>query len=200
MLQNYWELSTSSPNDGSMQHTSGLFQPTDARNLKVQSPADFRTKVNQWHNSSAEQLPPKSNNNNTLSRLTLPYSWHHLAVLEKQTNISYIDSLVHALQNRSKVYFPGTWDGAGIVIQEYKLVLFTQGKVACTVFKQLARRMMHINDWRKHAEPNIPHNPKHNGLVYLYPYKMPDALTILTSPEWTRAIFVRDPKERTLSA
>jgi hypothetical protein len=60
--------------------------------------------------------------------------------------------------------------------------------------------MMHLNDWRKHVEPNIPHNPKHNGLTYLYHYKTPDALTILTSPEWTRALFVRDPKERTLSA
>ncbi|KAL3911554.1 MAG: hypothetical protein SGILL_007234, partial [Bacillariaceae sp.] len=29
---------------------------------------------------------------------------------------------------------------------------------------------------------------------------MPDALAILTSPKWTKAIFVRDPKERTLSA
>ena len=47
---------------------------------------------------------------------------------------------------------------------------------------------------------HLPHNPKKNGLTYLYHYSIADALTILTHPEWTRAVFVRDPKERTLSA
>jgi len=90
-------------------------------------------------------------------------------------------------------------DGAGIVIKEYKLVFFTQGKVACTVFKQLFRRMMHKEDWMIDSA-HQPHNPKKNGLTYLYHYSIADALTILTNPQWTRAIFVRDPEERTLSA
>ena len=47
---------------------------------------------------------------------------------------------------------------------------------------------------------HLPHNPRKNGLTYLYHYRVADALTILTHPDWTRAIFVRDPKERTLSA
>lgn len=72
-------------------------------------------------------------------------------------------------------------------------------KVACTVFKQLFRRMMHHSDWKK-DNGVVPHDPGKNGLIYLYQYSVPDALTILTHPEWTRAIFVRDPKERTLSA
>jgi hypothetical protein len=59
---------------------------------------------------------------------------------------------------------------------------------------------MHLDDWATHLEPFIPHDPQLNGLIYLYQYKPKDALTILTSPHWTRAIFVRDPKERLLSA
>jgi hypothetical protein len=33
------------------------------------------------------------------------------------------------LLNNSKIYNTGSWDGAGIVIPEYRLVFFTQGKV-----------------------------------------------------------------------
>lgn len=111
-----------------------------------------------------------------------------------------LEHLMSQMTNHSLVYWPGPWDGAGIVVEEFKLVFFTQGKVACTVFKQLFRRMMHLEDWMVHKEPHIPHNPARNGLTYLYHYKAMDALTILTSPDWTRAMFVRDPKERTLSA
>lgn len=59
--------------------------------------------------------------------------------------------------------------------------------------------MMHHSDWKKDNDV-VPHEPGRNGLIYLYQYSIPDALTILTHPDWTRAIFVRDPKERTLSA
>jgi hypothetical protein len=47
---------------------------------------------------------------------------------------------------------------------------------------------------------HLPHNPRKNGLTYLYHYSIADGLTILTHPDWKRAIFVRDLKERTLSA
>mmetsp|Transcript_4828 Transcript_4828/g.10790 ORF Transcript_4828/g.10790 Transcript_4828/m.10790 type:complete len:247 (-) Transcript_4828:1059-1799(-) len=59
--------------------------------------------------------------------------------------------------------------------------------------------MMHLENWMVDSA-NLPHDPKRNGLTYLYHYSVVDALTILTHPDWTRAIFVRDPKERTLSA
>jgi len=108
-------------------------------------------------------------------------------------------NLADQLRNHALVYFPGPWDGSGIVIEEFKLVFFTQGKVACTVFKQLFRRMMNIENWMV-DNAKLPHNPRENGLTYLYHYNVADALTILTHPDWTRAIFVRDPKERTLSA
>ncbi|KAL3763082.1 hypothetical protein ACHAW5_010710 [Stephanodiscus triporus] len=93
------------------------------------------------------------------------------------------------------------WGVAPIVVKEYKLLFFHQGKVACTEFKKLLRRMMHLDDWRKGSDKgNIPHNPSYNGLKYLYHYPLKTALEMLTDPEWTRAIFVRDPKERFFSA
>lgn len=99
-----------------------------------------------------------------------------------------------------KIFQRGHWDVAPIVVEEYKLLFFTQGKVACTEFKKILRRMMGLKDWRVHKEPNIPHNPQYNGLKYLYHYPLPTAMHMLTDPNWTRAIFVRDPKERLLSA
>lgn len=123
-----------------------------------------------------------------------------LLELELSSNSTHVDYLKHTLKKSSKIFRPGSWDGAGIVLADYRLILFTQGKVACTVFKQLARRMMGLADWNIHREPDLPHNPQKNGLTYLYHYPPTVALTMMTSPRWTRAIFVRDPKERVLSA
>ena len=98
------------------------------------------------------------------------------------------------------IYKRGAWDGAPIVVEKYKLIFFTTPKVGCTVFKQLFRRMSGLKDWKKEIDPDIPHDPKINGLSYLYNYNVNDATVMLKSDEWTRAIFVRDPKERLLSA
>jgi hypothetical protein len=107
---------------------------------------------------------------------------------------------INLFANPSNIYRAGNWDGAPIVVEEYKLIFFTQAKVASTVFKQLLRRMMHVEDWMMHKEPHIPHNPAKNGLTYLYQLPPDKALHVMTAPDWTRAIFVRDPKERALSA
>jgi Sulfotransferase family len=64
--------------------------------------------------------------------------------------------------------------------------------------------MMGYKDWKEQSNEDdyrqIPHNPKHNGLVYLHDYSLEEANRIMTSSEYRRAIFVRDPKERFLSA
>ena len=93
----------------------------------------------------------------------------------------------------------GGWDSSPIVIEEYKLIFFTTPKVGTTVFKKLFRRMMGLSDWQNENE-NLPHNPRFNGLNYLFDYSTRRAWEIWNSPNWTRAIFVRDPKERLLSA
>ncbi|KAG7336998.1 sulfotransferase family protein [Nitzschia inconspicua] len=141
-----------------------------------------------------------SNSTTSLSSLNISELAKDLVILESLTSATHVEYLKQTLNSSSKIYRPGSWDGAGIVLEEYKLILFTQGKVACTVFKQLARRMMGLRDWKVHNEPHIPHNPQKNGLLYLYHYPPTVALAIMISPGWTRALFVRDPKERTLSA
>jgi hypothetical protein len=102
------------------------------------------------------------------------------------------------------VYYKATdlfWDSSPIVIESHKLLFFSIPKVGCTVWKQLFRKMMGIEDWKSQDYENfLPHNPDVNGLKYLYDYSIEEASIMLSSPEWTRAMMVRDPKIRFLSA
>ena len=92
---------------------------------------------------------------------------------------------------------PGwNWDRSPVVIESHKLIFFTIPKVGCTVFKQLFRRMMRHENWKT----KDPHNPHRNGLDYLSEWSLEEAAEMMTSPEWTRAVFIRDPKQRFLSA
>lgn len=105
------------------------------------------------------------------------------------------------LESTDYIYGGEHWDSAPIVLEDFKLVFFTTPKVGCTTWKQLFRRMMGYSNWRAENTGNmLPWNPKTNGLKYLYHYNLTYASEIMSSPEWTRAIFVRDPKERFLSA
>ena len=87
-----------------------------------------------------------------------------------------------------------------IVIEEYKLLFFTVEKIGSTVLKQLMRRMMHYENYDEHSGTGIPHMWPKNGLKYIHQYTLEEANEMMTSPKWTRAMFVRDPKERSLSA
>eukprot|EP00571_Detonula_confervacea_P009747 CAMPEP_0172322420 /NCGR_PEP_ID=MMETSP1058-20130122/45843_1 /TAXON_ID=83371 /ORGANISM="Detonula confervacea, Strain CCMP 353" /LENGTH=354 /DNA_ID=CAMNT_0013038157 /DNA_START=144 /DNA_END=1205 /DNA_ORIENTATION=- len=89
-----------------------------------------------------------------------------------------------------------------IVLEKYKLVLFTNPKMGSTVLRQLMRRMMgytnyYVNTWGKDA---LPHTWPANGLNYTSHYSLDKINEMMTSDKWTRATFVRDPKERALSA
>ena len=44
------------------------------------------------------------------------------------------------------------------------------------------------------------HNPSTNGLKYLHAFSPRDATNMMRDPSWTRAIFLREPKQRFLSA
>ena len=88
------------------------------------------------------------------------------------------------------------WDNDPVVIESHKLVFFTVPKNACTTFKKLFRRMMGHPDWFHRS----PHDPSKNGLRYLGHYHRDRQREMMESREWTRAVFVRDPLERTLSA
>ena len=85
------------------------------------------------------------------------------------------------------------------VLEEHRLLFFTVPKVACTVFKQLFRRMSGYPNWKKHNN-DLPHKQQFNGLKLLRDYPLDVANDMLTNDTWTRAFFVRDPRERLLSA
>ncbi|EED88134.1 predicted protein [Thalassiosira pseudonana CCMP1335] len=106
-----------------------------------------------------------------------------------------------------------------IVNEEYKLVLFANPKIGSTVLKQLMRRMMGYEDydantWGKEKYPhkcgmvNVTNENgevtgsycRYNGLNYTSQFSIQQVNEMMTSDEWTRATFVRDPKERVLSA
>lgn len=105
------------------------------------------------------------------------------------------------LKITDNIYTRLHWDLAPIVIQKYKLVFFTQPKVGATIWKQALRRMEGLDDWKElWGEKQLPHNPETNGLKYLYDFPIHEAEMMMTSPDWVRAIFVRNPKDRFLSA
>jgi len=103
------------------------------------------------------------------------------------------------LRPGDKIYSYGPWDMSPIVVERYKLMFFTIPKVGCTVWKQLFRRMEGYEDWLDERHP-LPHAPMRNGLQYLYDYPPAVADRMLIDPAWTRAIFIRDPRQRLLSA
>ena len=105
------------------------------------------------------------------------------------------------LHPKDKIYSRNWWEKP-TVIEEYKLIFFSIPKVASTEWKLLFRRMM---GWS--YEPKIGvervakyQNPNINGLLTLDQYPLEVAQEMMNSPNWTRAIFVREPKERLVSA
>ena len=95
------------------------------------------------------------------------------------------------------IYSLKSWNAAPVVLKPNKLLFFTIQKTGCTVWKQLFRRMMGHPDWN---DPSVSMNPKTNGLDYLTIYPLQEATNMMNDPSYTRAIFVRDPKARFLSA
>jgi hypothetical protein len=88
-----------------------------------------------------------------------------------------------------------------IVFEQYKLVFFLVPKVAQTTFLQLFLRMLNSSMWNT-TDTQTVHN---TAMPLLQPHKLGSfkaekAQEIMTSPNYTRAIFVRDPAERLLSA
>lgn len=95
------------------------------------------------------------------------------------------------------IIYSSTWD-APIVVEKYKLLFFYAPKVACTGFKILFHRMNGINvsAWKFEQV----HRPQRNGLRYLFDYSPSQANKMMQDPSWTRAVFVRNPHEKLVSA
>lgn len=109
------------------------------------------------------------------------------------------DTSMHFVQPTDFIYQDLPGEAAPIVLEEHKLIFFAQAKVGCTVWKMLFRRILGYPDWYS-TDHGLPHIPSLNGLRYLYHYNLTYASHIMTAPDWTRAVFTRDPKERFLSA
>ena len=103
------------------------------------------------------------------------------------------------LEDMEYIYERGPWDGAPVVVEEFKLLFFTVPGIASTSFKELLRRMTGLEDYQV-SNSSIPHDPSKNGLKYLYDFDEDEAKEMMTSPDWTRAIFVQDPKARAVAA
>jgi hypothetical protein len=88
------------------------------------------------------------------------------------------------------------WNTGPVIIESHKLIFFTVQKVGCTIWKQLFRRMMGWEDWK---DP-LPKHDRHTGLIRPSRHNLSQATYMINSPEYTRAIFLRDPKEKFLSA
>jgi hypothetical protein len=112
-----------------------------------------------------------------------------------ETSAVHIVSSISTVEPQDYIY-QKRWDAAPVVIESHKLVFFTIPKVGCTVWKQLFRRMMGFQNWKSMP----PHDPENNGLVYLSDYNTSRATEMMNDPTWTKALFIRDPKERLLSA
>jgi hypothetical protein len=90
------------------------------------------------------------------------------------------------------IYSKQDFDSSPIVIESHKLIFFTVTGVGDVTWRCLFRRMLGYADWRNTTS-------QFEGLRYLYDYNVSRATEMMTSPDYTRAMFVRDPKVRLLS-
>jgi hypothetical protein len=125
------------------------------------------------------------------------YPEDHIQTTVVVTNSKNVVPLQPRVTVEPEDYIYSTRLGAApIVIENHKLIFFYVPKVGCSIWKRLFRRMTGYADWKTKS----PHSSTTNGLTYLYHYNVSTATQMINSPEYTKAIFLRDPKERFLSA
>jgi hypothetical protein len=83
-----------------------------------------------------------------------------------------------------------------VVNEEYNLVFFLTAKAASSEWIRFLMRLQGSEHW---CEDGI-HPKGMNDLTFLSDYSIEEAQEMMTSPKWNRAIFVRNPKPRILSA
>lgn len=104
-----------------------------------------------------------------------------------QAKLDYHDVIYNTKGDTSN-YIP-------VVNEEYKTVFFFGGMRESTAWKRMFVRMTGSPKWYV----NDIHQKEVNSLKWLNDFSLEDAQQIMTSPEWTRAIFVQNPKHRLLS-
>jgi hypothetical protein len=97
------------------------------------------------------------------------------------------------IRTNDYIFSKQDFDSSPIVLERYKLVFFTVAGVGDVTWRCLFRRMMGHSDWQNTTR-------QLDGLSYLYEFNVQEATTMMTSTEYTRAMFVRDPEQRILSS
>ena len=82
-----------------------------------------------------------------------------------------------------------------IVLEQYKLIWFLNPKVASTSTRVTLARL--LNQQVDRINTNYTHI---RNFTFLHTYSINQIKEFLISPDWIRAIILRDPKERLLSA
>ena len=109
------------------------------------------------------------------------------------SNANPIDSKSYTPVEQDDPIFNNMFDSSPIVIESHKLIFFPVPKVADTLWLMLLRRMMGFENWKSLDVDSF------EGLVRLSDYSIEKATEMMNSPDYTRATFLRDPKDRFLS-
>lgn len=83
-----------------------------------------------------------------------------------------------------------------MVNEEFKVVFFQVAKAASSEWTRFFARLAGNPSWCAH----YVHDNEVNGIKRLNDFSKKEAQKIMTDPTWTKAIFVRNPKTRLLSA
>ena len=124
----------------------------------------------------------------------------------KEHTTAHSDLLARAtINNETKLLatdliYSREWWEKPTVIEEYKLIFFSIPKVGSTEWKLFFRIMMGMEPPGNDENMLKYQDPATNNLTHLGDYSLADAEGMMKSPEWTKAVFVREPKERVLSA
>eukprot|EP00980_Cylindrotheca_fusiformis_P027749 scaffold22550_cov93-Cylindrotheca_fusiformis.AAC.1 len=97
------------------------------------------------------------------------------------------------VQPNDYIYSQQDFDSAPIVLEEHKLVFFPTEGNGATEWRQLIRRILGKEDWRDETK-------QFGDLTFLTDFDRAKASEIMTSPAYTRAMIVQDPKSRLLSS
>jgi hypothetical protein len=82
------------------------------------------------------------------------------------------------------------------VIKEYNLIFFLQAKVACSEWLRFFMRLENKAEWCA----NGVHKSVNDTMTRLSDYSLEEAQSMMTDSKWRKAMFVRHPKPRILSA
>lgn len=90
-----------------------------------------------------------------------------------------------------------TFSSSPIVVPKYKLIFFWNEKSGCAYWKRL---FQHIQGIHLKNVTNPIHSPENNGLIFLKDFHDTDVIRMMYDDSWIKAVFVREPRQRILSA